>query len=278
MQQQPDDNYHLLQALIAAQEKGEAVVLATITQARGSVPRHSGAKMLVYDDGRLLGTIGGGQMEALVIREGMAALQDGQPRILPYSLVEPGRGDPGVCGGELEIYVEPYLPPATVLVIGCGHVGRSVAHLAQWLGFRVVVNDDRAELVTPELIPGADQYLPGAIDDLLQAFNVTRNTFVVAVTRNVLVDREILPKLLATPAPYIGVIGSRRRWAATKKHLQADGLSQEAISRFHSPIGLELNAETPNEIAVSIMAEIIMRRRGGTGVPMAHPEQPEKAG
>jgi xanthine dehydrogenase accessory factor len=272
---QTDDNFHLIQALLAAQENGEAVALATVTRARGSVPRHSGAKMLVYDDGRILGTIGGGQMEALVIRESTAALQDGAPRLLPYSLVEPGRGDPGVCGGEVEIYVEPYLPPATVLIIGCGHVGRSVAYLAQWLGFRVVVNDDRAEMVTPELIPGADLYVPGTIDDLLQLFKVTRNTFIVAVTRNVLVDREILPRLWATPAPYIGVIGSQRRWAETKKQLQADGLSEESLRRFHSPIGLELNAETPNEIAVSIMAEVIMRRRGGTGAPMAQPQPVE---
>jgi xanthine dehydrogenase accessory factor len=264
-----DENRRILNELLAAQESGDSVALATVIKARGSVPRHAGSKMLVYGDGRTSGTIGGGEMESRVVEEATAALSDGQPRVVPYSLVDPARGDPGVCGGEVEIYVEPYRPVATLLVIGCGHVGRAVVHLAGWLGFRVVVTDDREELATPEEVPGADLYLPGAIEDALVAFNVTGNTYIVAVTRNVLVDRQILPSLLETAAPYIGVIGSRRRWQETMKLLRADGLSEEQMGRFHSPIGLELHAETPEEIAVSIMAEIIMLRRDGTGERMA---------
>jgi xanthine dehydrogenase accessory factor len=178
-------------------------------------------------------------------------------------------GDPGVCGGELEVYLEPYLPPATVFIVGAGHVGQAVAELAHWLGYRVVVHDDREDLATEEAVPDADVYLPGTIDEALSQHKITRNTFVVLTTRNVMVDREVLPQLAGTPAPYVGVIGSRKRWQHTKELLAEEGLSEEQLARFHSPIGLELNAETPEEIAVSIMSEIIMLRRGGTGDRMS---------
>jgi xanthine dehydrogenase accessory factor len=141
--------------------------------------------------------------------------------------------------------------------------------LAHWLGYRVVVSDDRADLATPEVVPHADVYLPGDIEEALATHGITRNTYVVLTTRNVLLDRQVLPHFVDTPASYIGVIGSKRRWAETVKLLQADGLAEDQLQRFHSPIGLELNAETPAEIAVSIMAEIIMFRRGGTGERMA---------
>jgi xanthine dehydrogenase accessory factor len=251
----------LLQLLLAAQEKGEPVALATIVRDRGSVPRRAGSKMLVYADGRIQATIGGGEMESLVIREALAALQDGRTRLIPYALVDPSRGDPGVCGGEVEIFVEPYLPPPTVFVIGCGHVGQAVAHLAHWLGFRVVVNDDRAELAAPAATPGADLYLPGSLAEGLTHFAITNQTYIAVLTRNIGLDREILPQLVETPAPYIGVIGSRRRWQETRRLLLADGLPEAQLNRFHSPIGLEIKAETPAEIAVSIMAEIIKRSR-----------------
>jgi xanthine dehydrogenase accessory factor len=262
------DSQQILSELLAAQAAGAAVVLATVVKARGSVPRRAGAKLLVYEDGRISGTIGGGEMESRVIEEAKVALGDGQARLLPYSLVEPARGDPGVCGGEVEIYLEPYLSPATLFIIGCGHVGRALADLGHWLGYRVVVTDDRAELVTPEYIPRADVYLPGTIKEALAANPITRNTYVALVTRNVMIDRQVLPELVGSAAPYIGVMGSKRRWAETKRLLQNEGLGDSDLQRFHSPLGLELNAETPEEIAVSIMAEIIMLRRSGTGERM----------
>ncbi len=267
--QRADEESNLLRELLAARESGQPVALATVVKARGSVPRHAGSKMLIFGDGRQAGTVGGGELEARIRDEALAALQDGRPRLVPYSLVDPARGDPGVCGGEVEIYVEPHRSPATVLVIGCGHVGQAVAGLAGWLGYRVAVQDDRQELASPEAIPEADIYLAGAIDEALESFEVTDNCYVVVVTRNVLVDRQVLPRLLATPAPYIGVIGSRRRWAETKRLLREDGLSETDLDRFHSPIGLDLNAETPREIALSILGEIIAFRRGGAVPRMA---------
>ncbi len=255
------DNLHIIQELLAAQEAGTPVVLATVIKARGSVPRHSGSKMLVYADGRISGSIGGGEMEARVVDEALAALQDGRTRVLPYSLVAPKKGDPGVCGGEVEIYLEPYAPPATLLVVGCGHVGQAVAELGHFLGYRVVVTDDREALASPSVIPNADLHLPGSFAAALTQNPINAHTFIVMVTRNVLVDREIVPQIIHSAAPYIGMMGSNRRWAETKRLLIEDGLSDEDLAKIQAPIGLEIAAETPNEIAVSIMAEIIQHRR-----------------
>lgn len=264
-----DNNHPILQALLATQEAGDPVVLATVVKARGSVPRHAGSKMLIFADGRISGTIGGGEMEARVVAEAKEALQDGQPRTIPYKLVDPKQGDPGVCGGEMEIYVEPYLPPPTVLVIGCGHVGQAVADLAHWLGFRVAVTDDREELARETVIPNADVYLPGDFKSVLADFKITPSTFITVVTRNVMIDRKILPHLVSSPAPFIGVMGSNRRWEHTRKLLLEDGVSEADLERFHSPLGLELSAESPKEIALSVMAEIVMLRRGGDGRRMS---------
>jgi xanthine dehydrogenase accessory factor len=265
----------VLTALLKAQAAGTTAVLATVVRARGSVPRHAGTKMLVYADGRTIGTVGGGEMEARVVEEALAAGRDGQPRMMTYALVDPQRGDPGVCGGEMEIFVEPYLPPATVLVVGCGHVGKAVAELAHWLGYRVAVTDDREALASTENIPDADVHLPGAIDQALAQFTIHENCHIVVVTRNVGVDRRVLPLLLPSPAAYIGVMGSQRRWAHTRQLLLEDGLDPALVDRCHSPLGLALNAESPAEIAVSIMAEITMLRRGGDGGRMAAPATQE---
>ena len=256
--------------LLDAREHGESVALAVIVKARGSVPRREGTKMLVYSDGRTSGTIGGGELEARVVQEALDSLGDNRTRYVPYSLVDPSRGDPGVCGGEVEVFVEPYLPPLTILIIGCGHVGKATAQLASWLGFRVAVSDDREGLAAPDAIPDADLHFQGSMEETLKSLKVDSTTYVVAVTRNVEVDRIVLPKLLETNTPYIGVIGSRRRWEETRRLLIEDGISDVQMKRFHSPIGLELHAETPEEIALSIMAEIIMLHRGGSGSRMAN--------
>jgi len=195
-------------------------------------------------------------------------LTDGKPRILKYSMVDPSRGDPGVCGGTVEVFVEPILPPAMIVVIGAGHVGKAVVHLAKWLGFRVAVSDDREEFCNPESVPGADAYYPVPMDKLAETLKVTRQTYLVITSRGSNVDAAGLPGLLDTNAAYIGVIGSKRRWATTVKALKEKGVPEEKIAKVHSPMGLELQAETPEEIAVSIMAEILMLRDKGSGKMM----------
>ncbi len=258
-------------ALAEAERKGNAVALATVVHVTGSVPRHEGAKMLVYLDGSTLGTIGGGEMESRVCAEALAALDERKPRTVHYQLSDPSDGDPGVCGGSAEIFIEPIRPSVTLLVVGAGHVGRAVVQLGKQLGFFVVVADDRSELCTPEMLPGADLYLVCAMSAIPERMRLDTQTYVVLATRNVDVDVEGLPALLAEPSAYIGVIGSRRRWLTTTEALAQRGVPRDAIARVRSPIGLELHAETPEEIAVSILAEVIMVRRGGTGESMGVP-------
>jgi xanthine dehydrogenase accessory factor len=183
-------------------------------------------------------------------------------------MADPQRGDPGVCGGQVEVFVEPILPPATLVVIGGGHVGKAVAHLARWLGFRVAVSDDRPEFCTPEANPDAEDFYLCPMAELPEKMNITDRTYLVLTTRGVDVDAPGLPPLLDSPAAYIGVIGSKRRWKMTADELKELGVPKSKIARVHSPIGLELQAETPEEIAVSIMAEILMLREGGTGKSM----------
>lgn len=258
----------IYRALAELESKNEAGAICIIVRSEGSTPRHVGSKMLVYPDGRIVGTIGGGEMESRVIDEANNAILDGNSRLLEYSMTDPKRGDPGVCGGQLEIYVEPVQPKPTILIIGSGHVGKAVAHLSHWLGFRVAVSDDRPEFCTPEVVPEADEYYPVPMNELTKKIEITPWTYVVLTTRGVDVDIQGLPGLLETPAAYIGVIGSKRRWATTSKRLLETGVSDEKIARVRSPMGLDLNAETPEEIAVSIIAEIIMVRQGGDGTRM----------
>ena len=280
----------LLRRLAEAVDAGVAVASATVVDTARSVPRRAGAKMLVFRDGSIAGTVGGGEMEARVMAEAVAALADGRCRLLSYRLVDPGRGDPGVCGGDVRIFVEPHMPEPTVIVMGYGHVGRAVAQLAGWLGFRVVAADDRPmtdasspddpspDDADPSAVPDAvadssasaddeladaapDELVIGTVDDLLAGRTLDPDTSVVLVTRNVDVDAAALPALLSTDAGYVGVMGSERRWSTTRARLESEGVSSDALDRVHAPIGIEVGAETPEEIALSIMAEVIAHRR-----------------
>jgi xanthine dehydrogenase accessory factor len=256
-------------ALADLENENQAGVLCTIVRSQGSTPRHTTAKMLVYPDSRIIGTVGGGELENRVIAEALQALAEGAPRLLSYRMSDPSRGDPGVCGGQVEVFVEPIMPKPTLLIVGSGHVGKAVAHLADWLGFHIVVSDDRPGFCTPEVIPEGKEFLTLPLSELAQNFSITPWTYIVLTTRGVAVDITGLPALLDTPAAYIGVIGSRRRWETTRKAMLEAGVAEEKIRKVHSPIGIELNAETPEEIAVSIMAEIIMVLRGGSGEVMS---------
>jgi xanthine dehydrogenase accessory factor len=272
------DEKDVFRALLEAQEQGQVVALATVIRTTGSVPRRAGSKMLVYPDGKIVGTVGGGGLEQRVIRDAQGAISDGQARIVTYNLNDLKEGDPGVCGGSVELFVEPLVNRPTLVVIGCGHVGKALAELGKWLDFRVIVSDDRPEYCNAEFIPNMDGYVAVPPADVAKHIPLGPQTYVAAVTRGVAIDTDMLPPLLAANLPYLGVIGSRRRWELTVKALEALGITREQLTRVHSPIGLELNAETPKEIAISVMAEIIMQRRGGTGKSMQWMGHSESAG
>jgi xanthine dehydrogenase accessory factor len=258
----------ILQSLADIEKNHESAALCTVVKSVGSTPRHVGSKMLVYPDGKFIGTVGGGDLEHRVLDEAWIAMTDGESRLLTYRMSDPSRGDVGVCGGTVEVFVEPILPPAMIVVIGAGHVGKAVVHLAKWLGFRVAVSDDRPEFCNPEATPGADAYYPVPMGELPQHLKINKRMFLVVTSRGANVDVVGLPGLLEANPAYIGVIGSKRRWLTTVKGLKQKGVPEEKIASVHSPMGLELNAETPEEIAVSIMAEILMLKDKGTGKQM----------
>jgi xanthine dehydrogenase accessory factor len=247
----------LFQALVEIENNNGTGALCTIIMSKGSTPRHVTSKMLVYPNGHIIGTVGGGEVENRVIKEAIKAMDDKTPRLLAYNMADPERGDPGVCGGQVEIYVEPIIPKPVLVVVGVGHVGKAVAHMAKWLGFIVAVTDDRPDFCNPRAVPEADEFYPLPLQELTSHLKITPWTYIVLTTRGMDVDVYGLPSLLDSNAGYIGVIGSKRRWATTTKKLLEDGVSSTLLEKVHSPIGLEIHAETPEEIAVSIMAEII---------------------
>lgn len=250
----------LLQRLGEAVADRRPVVLATVVETQRSVPRHAGTKLLVFAD-TTSGTVGGGAMEAAVIEAARSALISGKTNLLEYDLLNPAEGDPGICGGSVKIYLEPFMPTHTVYVVGCGHVGKAVVDLAHWLGYRTIAVDDRAEFVSSEALPNAEIRIQGGIGEAIEQVPVDENSSFIVVTRSPDLDASILPLALNTPARYIGVMGSGKRWRATKERVIEAGVDPEALDRVHSPIGIEVNAETLEEIAVSIMSEVIRVNR-----------------
>ncbi len=262
----------IFRAVAELESAHQPAALCTVVKTSGSTPRHTTSKMLVYPDGHIIGTVGGGELENRVVKESLASLLDGKPRLLAYSMTDPARGDPGLCGGQVEVFVEPILPAPVLVVVGGGHVGKALAHLAKWLGFHVVVSDDREQFCTPEANPDADEFYPVPLAELPLRLSINPQTILILTTRGSNVDVAGLPALLETPAGYIGVIGSRKRWNTTVKELNEQGIPDEKLARVHSPVGLGIGAETPAEIAVSIMAEVLMLRAGGSGQPLQNPK------
>ncbi|MBC8194798.1 MAG: XdhC family protein [Acidimicrobiia bacterium] len=254
---------HILNDLVDLLAKGRSAVLATVISTDRSVPRHAGSKMLVTADGLRIGSVGGGEMEARVVAETDACLAEGTPRLLDYQLVDPGNGDPGVCGGRATILLEPHMPPSTILVIGYGHIGHAVTDLAHWLGYRVVATDDRSGTLDDS--SAADVAVVGPVSVALEQVELTPRDHAVVVTRNTDLDVESIQCLLATSVGSIGVMGSARRWETTCSRLLDLGATTADLERVTSPIGLDLGAENPEEIAVSVMAQIVARDRSSAG-------------
>jgi xanthine dehydrogenase accessory factor len=251
------------------QKRGDAAVLCIITKSKGSTPRQPGSKMLVFPDGKISGTIGGGETEANCIKEALKLFQSNEPKSLHYSLVNPEKGDPGVCGGELEIYLEPIGIRETVCIIGAGHVGKSVAFLANWLGFNVIVMDDREPLLLKEDYPKETNLIHCEPKSIVKFINFNQDNYILLTTRSLDIDLVTIPILLPNHPKYIGIIGSKKRWVMTQKGLIENGVEEELINTIFSPIGLDLGAETPQEIAISIMAEIMLVRNQKTGKHMS---------
>lgn len=256
-------------AVTAALEGGAPVLVATVVAAPAGSEALVGEKMLVRRDGSTEGGLGSETLEAAVKREADDAFRRHSVETLAFShdgrvvTRAESRGGPAV-----QVLMEVHERPATLLVIGGGHVGKALATIGNMCGFSVAVVDDRPEYANPERFPEADKITRGRFDEVLADYPVDENTYVVCVTRGHKHDEVSLRAVVGTRAAYVGMIGSKRRVAAVLQHLLEEGADAEAIGRVHTPIGLDIGAETPEEIAVSIMAEVIMTRRGGTAAPM----------
>jgi len=263
-------NRTMLQAL----ERGEMVALATVVQARGSAPRHAGARMLIWPDGHIAGTVGGGTLEERVMQHAQEALKARRGRLERYLFSTDGNPESvGLCGGEVMVHIEVLEPAPTLLVIGAGHVALALAQGASLAGMRLVVVDDRIEFLTPERWPTAAERIHVAYDRETEhlepmPIRLTPSTYVLAATWGW--DVPALAQVLsADPMPaYVGLVASRTKWRVMREALLAKGIPVERCDQVHAPAGLDLGAETQGEIALSVLAEMMAVRRHATGMPM----------
>jgi xanthine dehydrogenase accessory factor len=240
---------------------GRTVAVATLVRSQGSTPRRSGTKMIVVDDGTARFSIGGGAFEAMVIEDARAAIRAGRGCEKEYRFKETGEGALGmVCGGSARVLFEVVAPPAALMVFGAGHVGREVVHLAVRLGFETTVADDRPAWLDAARFPeGTRLVLVG--HDYAEGMPALRPASCVAIlTRCHRTDLAVLRHVAGGDPAYVGLIGSRRKAATIRSRALDQGVPAAILERLHAPIGLPIGAETPAEIAVSIMAEIVRER------------------
>lgn len=245
--------------LLRLKNEGRACALATIVQCTGSSPQKEGAKMLIRDDGSITGTLGGGCIEAEVIQQAKMCLTDGMPKTIPFNLNETRGGL--VCGGRLLVFIDPLVPGPRLIILGAGHVGKALAAAARFSGFRVTVADDRAEYVSSENIPDAHELVLHDFNSVFDHMPVERKTYIVIATRGHSHDLDAVAAALKTGAHYIGLLGSKRKKAVLFSALEQQGFPEGDIKRVIIPAGLPIGSRTPEEIAVSIMAQIIRHRR-----------------
>jgi xanthine dehydrogenase accessory factor len=252
----------IYQEIVRIKEEGGEAALVTVVSASGSTPREEGAKMLVKPDGAIVGTIGGGSLEAQVIEEAVKVIKQGKPKRLHMSLTAKEAEEAGmICGGELEVFIEPILTAPTLYIFGGGHISLPLAKIGKLLGFKIAVIDDRAEFASAERFPEAEIVLAENFKKAFPRLKVDKSSYIVIVTHGHQHDEIVLNWAMGTPAKYIGMIGSQTKVKTIFSHLLAKGVPQERLASVHSPIGLEIEAQTPEEIAVSILAEIIKVRR-----------------
>jgi xanthine dehydrogenase accessory factor len=252
---------------VRLRRSGRKGALATIVKVNGSIPSYPGAKILVRDDGSFAGTIGGGCVEAEVWQAAREVMESGRPRLLAFSLAGDAAYDNGlICGGQLEIYIEPVEPLEQAFLFGAGHISKSLSRLCSMLGFSVTVIDDRESYANPDRFPEAEQVIAGNYEEIFPKLPVNSSSYLIIVTRGHRDDMRVLRWAVTVPAAYIAMIGSRRKVISTVKELVREGMDPELFRRVHAPMGLDIGAVTPEEIAVSVAAEMIaVRRRAQSG-------------
>ena len=252
----------IYEEIVKLRREGRRGAVATIVNVRGSIPSFKTAKMLVREDGSICGTIGGGCVEADVWRAAREVMDQEKPRTLSFDLNQDPKFDTGlVCGGTLEIFIEPILPQALLYIFGAGHVAYSLYKTAKDAGFDVTVIDDRETYANWDRFPHARDVIARDFDQAISTLEIGEDNYIVIVTRGHRDDMRILRWAVQTKARYVGMIGSKRKTIAIFRELQKEGIPPELFDRIHAPIGLDIGAVTPEEIAISITAELIAARR-----------------
>jgi xanthine dehydrogenase accessory factor len=249
------------QEIINVINGGIRAALATVIIANGSVPREVGAKMLIKENGSFIGTIGGGGVELNTIDTALMVIKEGKPRLLHFDLSGKGEKASMICGGQLDVLIEPILPSETLYLFGAGHISEITAKIAKMLGFRIIVIDPRPDYNNKDRFPDAQLHIVDEYESAFPKLNIKSDGYAVIFTTGHLFDELCLHFAIGTGAKYIGMIGSKKKVADIKERLFKKGASKKKLELVYSPIGIKIGAQTPAEIAVSILAEIIMVRR-----------------
>jgi len=252
----------IYEEIVQLRRDGRRGAIATIVSVQGSIPSYKTAKMLVRDDGSIVGTIGGGCVEAEVWQAAREVMESEKPRTLQFNLNQNPKDDTGlVCGGTLDIFIEPVLPPALLYMFGAGHVAANLYKVASNAGFDVTVVDDRETYANRERFPDAREIIADDFEKAMARLSPGSSAYIVILTRGHRDDMRVLRWAVQTPARYIGMIGSKRKTISIFRELVAEGISEQLFDRVHAPVGLDIGAITPEEIAVAITAELIAHRR-----------------
>jgi xanthine dehydrogenase accessory factor len=252
----------IYEELIRLRRLGQKSALATIVQVRGSIPSFESAKLLVREDGSMLGTIGGGCVEAEVWNAAREVMETEKPRHMSFNLGQDAAYDNGlICGGQLDVFVEPVIPSPHVFIFGAGHISKSLAKVLAMAGFLTTVIDDREAFANRERFPEADEVVAGEYEEVCAGLNIVDGAYIVIVTRGHRDDMRVLRWAVGTAAKYVAMIGSKRKVINVIKELEKEGMAHETLSRVFAPMGLEIGAVSPEEIAISVAAEMIAIRR-----------------
>ena len=252
----------LYDEIVRLRRAGQKWAIATIVQVNGSIPSYESAKMLVREDGSMMGTVGGGCVEAEVWNAAREVIESEKPRHLNFSLSQDAAYDEGlICGGQLNIFVEPVIPQPRALIFGGGHVSKSISKIATIAGFSTSIIDNREAFANAERFPEAEATFADEYEDAFPKLTVNSSTYLIIVTRGHRDDMRVLRWAVEQPARYIAMIGSKRKTISVVKELEREGIPRSAFDKVCAPMGLDIGAETPEEIAISVVAEMIAVRR-----------------
>ena len=252
----------IYEEVVRLRRLGQKCALATIVQVNGSIPSYESAKLLVREDGSMLGTIGGGCVEAEVWNAAREVMEAERPRHMNFSLGQDAAYDNGlICGGQLNVFIEPVVPQPKAFIFGAGHISKSLSKVANLAGFATVIVDNRDAFANRDRFPEADEIYSEEYEDVFAKLTIRDTSYLIIVTRGHRDDLRVLRWAVGTPAKYIAMIGSKRKVIGVVKELEKEGIPRDAFGRIFAPMGFDIGAITPEEIAISVVSEMIAARR-----------------